>query len=312
MRLTKCFAVLLVLTGLSSSLFAQITKVPIEVDRGNIFITVTTGKSGPLRYVFDTGATNASIDSAAAVRSGMDMSKKEIIQAAGHNSTENYVMVMGQSIKIGSLELNNINPLINNFSGMTAATGMKLEGLIGYELLERYVTAINFDKKEMSFYKTIKDADTTGYTGIPFEFNKGVLIPRFPVTIKLETGETFTGRAMFDSGGGFSVLVSTPFNKFHKLSEKLPNKVVKHSRGISNITNEENAVIAGLSFGGFSLGKMAIDLTINDKAEPKDGYLGMIGIDVINRFNVIFDYANKKIYMKPNKNYGAPFKTALK
>lgn len=292
---------------LSITASAQLATIPFEINGSHIFIKVSCGNLDSLRFVFDTGATSASIDSAAAVRSGMDMSKKQIVQAIGHNSTENYTMVMDQTFKVAGLKLSNLNPLVDNFARMTSATGMKLDGLIGYELLDRYVTAIDFGKKQMSFYSSISEADTTGHTGIPFEFNKGVLIPRIPVTIILASGEKFTGRAMLDSGGGFSLLVSTPFNKYHRLSEKLPNKVVKQGRGISAVTNEERAVIAGMSFGGFELGNMAIELTINDKAEPKDGYLGMLGIEVINRFDLIFDYANKRVYMKPNADYRKPF-----
>ncbi|MFI5452184.1 aspartyl protease family protein [Pedobacter sp. UC225_61] len=296
---------LLLLAVLSAS--AQLAVMPMETNGRHIFIELTSGSGAPMRFVFDTGATNASIDSAVAVKAGLDMSSSQVVSSAGHNSTQNYRMLIGQDFKVVGLELKGINPLVDNFSAMSASTGMKLDGIIGYEILDRYVTALDFGKKKMSFYGSIKDVDTTGYTGIPFEFNKGVLIPRFPVTIKLLSGERFTGRVMFDSGGFFSLLVSTPFNKFHGLSEKIPDKTIKHSRGVSAVTNEERGVIAGMSFNGFELGKMAIDLTINDKAEAKDGYLGMIGTEIIDRFDLIFDYANKKIYMKPNAAYASSF-----
>lgn len=294
---------LFLLSGLAAS--AQLTKIPVEYNGKHIFIRVGVGSNDSLRFVFDTGATSASIDSLTAESAGIGKDR-QLIDAAGHGGVRQYVMALNQTFNLAGLKIEGVNPLLVDFSGLKS-TGMKLDGIIGYELLSKYVTALNFDRKELSFYRSIREVDTAGYTGIPFEFNKGVLIPRFPATIKLKTGQTFTGRVMFDSGGFFTLLISTPFNKFHGISAKLPERTLKQSRGMSTISNEERATISKISFGGFELGEMPIDLTVNDQAEPKDGYLGMIGIEIINRFDIILDYTGKKIYMKPNKDYQRKF-----
>jgi hypothetical protein len=39
----------------------------------------------------------------------------------------------------------------------------------------------------------------------------------------------------------------------------------------------------------------------------QEGADGIIGNDLIRRFNVIFDYAKARLYLKPNSIYGAPF-----
>lgn len=285
----------------------QVAKTNFEFKGNHIFIKVGTGKSDSLLFVFDSGATNASIDSATAENAGVSKQSREIVNVGGHGGSQSYVMARDQTFRVAGLDIEGVDPMLINFDAFSAETGLKIDGLIGYELLNRYITQIDFDNKEMLFYHAITDVKVAGYTAIPFEFNKGILIPRFPVTIQLMSGETFTGRVMFDCGGAFTLLVSTPFNKFHQISEKLPNRTKKQGRGLNTISSEEVDVIKGMSFNGFELGQMPIELTINDKAEPKDGYLGMIGIDIIKRFNVILDYANKMIYLKPNKAYKDAF-----
>ena len=37
------------------------------------------------------------------------------------------------------------------------------------------------------------------------------------------------------------------------------------------------------------------------------GCSGIIGIEAMSRFNMIFDYSRNKLYIQPNKNYGSPF-----
>ncbi len=307
--LKKCSPILLLVALLFSvtSTFAQLATLPMDFNGKHIFIKVGTGNSDTLRFVFDTGASNVSIDSTLAEKVGVSQQNRQQVGVGGHGGSQSYLIALNQTFRVAGLEVKGVNPVLVNFSPMRSSTGIQLDGLIGYELLNKYVTTVDFEKKKMSFYENIKGVDTTGYVGIPFEFNKNVLIPRFPVRITLATGEQFTGRVMFDSGGFFTLLVSTPYNKFHGLSGKLTDKILKHSSGLSAITTEERAVIKGMDFNGFSLGKMPIDLTVNDQAEAKDGYLGMIGIEIIQKFNLIIDYANKKIYMKPNKGYQVDF-----
>ena len=301
---------LAILLCYSPQLQAQVARFPIEFNGKHIFIRAGAGKSDSLRFVFDSGASNMSIDSAAAEHAGISRENAERVYAGGHGGAQFYLMAKNQTFRLGGVKLENVNPLLVDFSRMTRATGMKLDGLIGYELLNTYVTGIDFERKEMSLYNNIKEADTSGYTGIPFEFNKGVLIPRFPVTITLPDGEQFTGRVMFDSGGFFTLLVSIGYNKFHGLSQKLPNRTLRKMQGLNATNTEERAAIKGMRFNGFELGEMPIDLTINDKAEASDGYLGMIGIEIIQKFNIILDYADKKIYLKPNSGYQKPFPIA--
>ncbi len=157
-------------------------------------------------------------------------------------------------------------------------------------------------------YDKIKSVDTTGYTGIPFEFSRNVLIPRFPISITLANGETFTGKVMFDTGNAFSLTVSTPFSKFHDFNNKLGETSITTGRGLNAFTQDQLANVKSMSFNGFDFGPMGIRLTVNDKAEPKDGYLGIMGMEVIKRFNIILDYANKKIYLKHNQAYRDVFK----
>lgn len=290
---------------------AQIAKIPFEFEDNHIYIKVKTNDSDSLRYVFDTGATGASIDSATAERIGISKENRQIVNVAGSGGAQNYTMATGQTFNLHGLEIKDVNPVLINFNGLKSATGIRLDGILGYELLDKYVAQIDFDQRKLVVYGKINEVDTTGYTSIPFEFSRGIMIPRFPISIQLNTGEVYTGKVMFDSGAAFSLLISTPFNKFHRISEKLTDKIIAQGRGLSAANLEERSTIKNMSFNGFNFGEMVIGLTVNEQAQPNDGYLGILGMDIIKRFNVIVDYQNKKIYLKPNKVYNDPFNQTL-
>jgi len=113
---------------------------------------------------------------------------------------------------------------------------------------------------------------------------------------------------MFDTGNPYSLLVSAPFSKFHDFNSKLGKTTITQGAGINAKTVDKLATIRSMQFNGFKFGKMGIRLTVFKEAEPRDGSLGILGIEVIKRFNVILDYKNKKIYLKPNRLYSSAFK----
>lgn len=287
----------------STTLTAQIAQIPFEFKGTHLSIQVKTKASENLNFIFDTGCTGASIDSAAAVKAGISRENTQAVSVAGSGGAQSYQMALHQNLTIDNLEIKDLNLVLMNFSAFSTDVGERLDGIIGYEILNQYVTQIDFDQKKLLFYDQIKSVDTTGYTGIPFEFSRNILIPRFPVAITLANGQTFSGKVMFDTGNAFSLLVSTPFNKFHHFDSKLGQTSLASSRGANAMSQDQLANIKSMSFNGFEFGEMGIRLTVNDKAEPKDGYLGILGMEVIKRFHVILDYAHEKIYLKPNKSF---------
>ncbi len=52
----------------------------------------------------------------------------------------------------------------------------------------------------------------------------------------------------------------------------------------------------------FKLGEMPVQLSESKQGVTSyEGYLGLLGNEVISRFNVILDYKNTTLYLKPNK-----------
>jgi hypothetical protein len=308
-KLKKCLITASLFIGITgiSNIYAQVAQIPFEFKGKHIFINMKTGHSDTLRFIFDTGSTAALIDSTTAENAGISKKSRIPATVAGSGGSQTYMMALNQSLKLSDIELNHINLTLINFSSLSAQIGSKLHGIVGYEILNRYVTQLDFDEKKLRLYDHIKSVDTTGYTGIPFEFSKSTLIPRFPISITLANGESFTGKVMFDTGNAFPLIVSTPFSKYHNFEAKLGQTSVTGGRGLNAVTQDQLADIKSMSFNGFKFGPMGIRLTINPQAEAKDGYLGNIGIEIIKRFNVILDYAHKRIYLKPNRLYNEVF-----
>jgi len=308
MKFQKILIVALFLLVGRSISFAQIAKIPIVFNGKHLYFHVKYNNSDSLNFIFDTGSTHALIDSVTVEKEGLSKSNRTTVVVGGSGGSRQQTMVSNQQLKFKGIELKDLNLILMNFSSLSKDLGSKVDGVIGYEILSKYTTILDFERKQMLLYDQIKSVDTTGYIGIPFEFSKNILIPRFPISITLANGESFTGKVMFDTGNAATLLVSTPFSKFHSFDSKLGETTITTGRGISVQTQDRQANIKAMSFNGFNFGPMGIGLSINSEAVPKDGYLGILGIDVIKRFHVILDYANHKIYLKKNNLFNEPFR----
>ena len=295
---------------LSSTLFskAQTTEIPFELKGSHLYIKIQSKNNDNLNFIFDTGATGTTIDSTVAERVGISKDNLQTVTIDGNGGSQAYQMAAKQQLNMGGLALKDLNLVMANFKSLSANLGHQLDGIIGYDVLSRYITKIDFDQKKLSLYEKMNETDTSDYTGIPFEFSKNILIPRFPISITLANGETFTGRVMFDTGSIFSLIVSNGFNKFHDFKSKIGPSAMTHGRGVSAVTNDQIAIIKSMSVQGFDFGPMSIRLTVSETGKAYDGYLGILGIEIIKRFNVILDYTDQKIYLRPNKAYFDPLK----
>lgn len=300
---TAIVAILCFVTIHSST--AQVATIPFDFKGKQLFIPLQAPNGKQLRFIFDTGATGAMIDSISAKEADLYDGPREKVSVAGSGGAKSYQMIFNREIKIQDLTIDKINFVLAGFKCLAVLVGDTFDGIIGYEILSRYVTRMDFEKKQVVFYENMNDLDTTGFVSIPFEFSKNILIPRFPISITLANGQKFIGKVMFDTGNASTLLVSTPFSKYHQFDQKLGATRITTGAGVHAETTDQLANIKFMSFDGFKFGPMGIRLTVNPAAEPKDGYLGILGIEIIKRFHVILDYAHQKIFLKPNRFYGS-------
>ena len=152
-----------------------------------------------------------------------------------------------------------------------------------------------------------------GYTEIDFTFNNSIPIPQFPITIELLNGEKFSGNILFDSGAGILLYINTPFQQENNIINKVGKTIVSTQNDLSNKTEITLSVIKSLSIGTYKFdGKLPVRIsTDNAGVSSYKGYLGILGSDIINRFNIILDYSIQKLYLKPNNLYNNNFTTAV-
>lgn len=121
-----------------------------------------------------------------------------------------------------------------------------------------------------------------------------------PFMITMKDGKVYKDRADIDLGGIYSFKVS--LNTAHDIKPPLDAKSRPCFAG-----TEYSAKIESMTIGDytFRLPNVVFGDEKTFRVYPKN--LGMIGLPLFMKFNIIFDYFNNKIYLEPNENFNNAF-----
>ncbi|TFG93072.1 MAG: retroviral aspartyl protease [Candidatus Atribacteria bacterium] len=309
MKLKKDILVIYYLIFIISTLNAQVSEIPFELgENGHVYLKVIANDtSKELKFIFDTGATSDLLNSTTAKKMGMKSNYQQEVKGAGESKT--YDIVLNQKLTLlQNIEINNTHLVLADLSSLNEVLDKNVDGIIGYSLLSKYVTKIDYENKKLILYKEIKDVDVEGYNAIPFQFGDGIPIPQFDISFTLSNGITFTNTILFDSGAGLSLLVNAPFNRENQINEKAGKSLIFKSVNLNSESISEEIAIKSLTLGKFKFEELTALISYDTEGVSSwEGYLGILGATIIERFNIILDYNSKILYLKPNNNFGNEF-----
>lgn len=282
----------------------QIGEIPFIINEsGWIIIELQINKERISKFVLDTGASVTIIDDDIAdqLKLSLEVSESESIGASG--VTSNGKKTIEQQIYVSDkVILKGIKLSVRDLSHLG-----KINGIIGFDLFRNFVSQINFDIQKVTFYKKKGKPNTDGYQAV--NFVESYCTPEVDVTFSLEDGKTFSGKALFDTGNTASpLIINSPYKAKENLPSKFKSLITVEGRGIHSKTQSVQGVIKSLKLGEYELGEMTATLSNTDKGVLSwEGYLGLLGLEYISKFNFIIDYHRKKIYLKPNNSFSNSF-----
>lgn len=297
--------ILLLFVGLYTS--AQVSTIPFKLlDNSHVILKVKVNdQDEELDFVFDTGASAGVIDKSTAKRLGINANRKTRVPGAG--GVQTYDLAMDQQVQMGDNIKLKLPYLVSvDLNRFHEVSDEKYQGIIGYSLLSKFVTKMDYENEELVLYNSINDIDLEGYEKISIDMHSGA-IPVVPITFQLK-GKTYSGKVLFDSGAGLSLSVNTPFVNKHKLTTKADKKVIRKSENLGSTSTSEKIAIESIKLGSFTFKDLTILLS-DDKSGVSSykGYLGILGAKVIQRFNIILDYKKQNLYIKPNAKFTEKF-----
>jgi hypothetical protein len=185
--------------------------------------------------------------------------------------------------------------------------GRKVDGIIGYDVLDQYVVKIDYSENELLLY----DETAFSYDGNGKSFNLKLnsYIPYIPASVTMSNGKKLNGDFFVDTGARTSVDFNTPFvNKNNMVSQIGDNYNYSVAGLSSNEVKHYKGRATSFTFGGFSFDELPIGLSQAEQGiQNNNKVAGILGNELLKHFNITYDYAHKKIYFEQNNVFDNKF-----
>lgn len=255
-----------------------------------------------LNFVFDTGSGGISLDSTTVdfLKLTTVKTEKTIRGIAG---IKNVDFTMGHTLKLGTLAAEKLDFHINDYELLTSVYGIRIDGIIGYSFLRRYIVRLDYDNMVIEVYSPGS-----------FKYPRGgyMLKPNFS-TLPLQSAviqddRLIASRFIFDTGAGLSFLFSKDFVDDSVVFRKNRKFYPTQAEGLGGKRQMSVSVVKEVKLGPYKFKRVPVHIfedEYNVTSYPLLG--GLIGNDILRRFNVILNYPEQSIHIKPNTHFSESF-----
>jgi hypothetical protein len=255
-----------------------------------------------LNFVFDTGSGGISLDSSTVDFYQLKPEPSERI-IRGIAGVRKVSFISNRKLVLPGLTIDSLNFHINDYSILTAVYGEKIDGIIGYSVLSRYIIKVNYDSTEIEFW-------TKGTLKYPRGgFLLKPTINTLPVqSARVKDQTTKNARFLFDMGAGLNMMLTSDFVKDSAILRPKRKLYVKEAEGLGGKIDMKLTVIREVKIGPFRFRNVPVyvfDDTYNVTSYPYLG--GILGNDLMRRFNIILNYDKRDIHITPNSHYNDVF-----
>ncbi len=280
-------------------------EIPFQLHGSLIITELSVDESVPLKFIFDTGAGGTIINDSTAASLGI-VGDETVSQQGGTGmaavelSTDHIVYVEDMSFRDVTLGIAALDHIEKRF-------GMQIDGVIGWLILSQYAVRINYDAMLIELYDNNRFEYDLGMSSYPVEVQGTAIFTN--VTVAFESGGTFNGKVLVDTGSGNAFSFNTPFTEENGLLAEMDTY---YEREIQSLSTESahiyTTMLADLSIGEYEFSTVPANIAIAEAgALSWSGPMGILGNGVLKRFNVFIDLQQKKMSLEPNRLYHDQF-----
>jgi len=270
--------------------------IPISISHGKLHLQGRFNASQPLDLIFDTGA-DIQVLYPSALGKGARLSFDGMVNNLGTGGRTQRQTSSDNHLEVGGLAWDHERVLYIEKQADSA------DGIVGYPVFQDKIVELDFDRMVMIIHEALPAHAAA--------FRKTALLPAGTLTA-VEVGlglgaRQVSGPLMLDTGGSGTLTVNAAFANAHGLSGTLQRLGTSQMGGVGPTVIQMDAVLLPeLTLAGQTLRNVPITVE-----RPGQGTAASAGdslfLEVLSRFNLIFDYPRNEAYFKPNSHFDAPF-----
>ncbi len=281
-----------------------ITRFPFKQYNGGVMVIRACFEDikDSLNFILDTGSGGISLDSSTCSEFNI-LSRQSDTTITGIGGKKKVAFVFRKTLRFPGLTVRDLNFHVNDYSVLTSVYGEKVDGIIGYSFFSRYIVKINFDSLYIEVFTPGKmKYPPRGYllrpafTSIPIQF------------LQIRDRKKFEHNFYFDTGAGLCFLMSERYAQDSGILMLKRKPLVTQAEGMAGRLQMRLTVIKELKLGPYKFFNVPTYLYKDDynvMSYPFAG--GLIGNELLRRFNLTINYGQREIHLLPNQHYSEPF-----
>ena len=275
----------------------------LQLYGGVIIIRATVDNfSDTLNFILDTGSGGISLDSASALALSIptQQSERTIRGIAGIKQVR---FAYNHRLNLPGLTVDSLDFHINDYEMLSGVYGLKVDGIIGYSFLRRYIIKVDFDEHKITVFPPGS-----------FSYPKGGNLMRpaisaLPMQFAYVSDEKeMYNRFFLDTGAGLCLLLSQQVVDDSAIFKPDKKMYLAVAEGLGGKTNMKMTVAKHFKLGKYRFNNMPVfifDDLYNVTSYPF--LAGLIGNDLLRRFNLIINYSRSEFHLLPNKSFREAF-----
>ena len=277
-------------TGASIEGGAASATVPFRLLNNHVYVQAFVNGKGPFTFIVDTGG-HTLLSSHVVASAGLKPVGEAVTSGAGDaHSTTGFVHF--DEIAIGQVRLRDEIGFATEIYDKSIE-GIPVDGMIGFELIRRMVTQIDYGRRTLTFTDPARFEPKGLGVAVPFVF-----YDHLP-DVKGSIGG-LPARFDIDTGSRTELDITSPFVAAHNLrAEFAKGTSAVTGWGVGGPARDYVVRLPSMKLGPVEVDNLAVGLSEAKGGSFSDpNYEGNVGTALLKRFVVTFDYAHQIMYLK--------------
>ncbi|MCU0390161.1 MAG: aspartyl protease family protein [Thermoflexibacter sp.] len=283
--------------------------IPFKLVNNLMIIHLRLNKSDTMNFILDTGVKTALL---IGLKTGdslnLKYARKIKIKGLGEGEDVEAIHSFGNRIDLtGVFGINqDILILQQDVFYFSSKLGMRIHGILGYDVFKNFVVDINYERKELILRTHQRFKIRKKDNVIPMIVEEGK--PYMMAKVVSGNGAVTDVKLIIDTGASHALSLDI----FSKESLQLPEKVRNAylGRGLNGDIRGKIGRVNYLNIGGYQLDNILTSFPDSSSLRhissitPRNGN---VGAEILKRFHLTFDYLNQRLIMRPNSFFRKPF-----
>ncbi|MEJ7822875.1 MAG: aspartyl protease family protein, partial [Chitinophagaceae bacterium] len=281
-----------------------ITKFPFKQLTGGVILIKARLNDIPdtLHFILDTGSGGISLDTNTCeeLKIPHSPSGRTINGIAGIKEVD---FAKNNDLVLPGLRIKGLDFYVNDYEILTNVYGEKIDGIIGYSFFSKYIVKVNFDSTTIEVFEPGSIRYPSGgyllrplFTALPIQ------------SLRIKDSRTINANFYIDTGAGLSFLLSKDFIDDSTILLKKRVPVTVEAQGLGGKKRMTVTIIKEVKIGPYIFRRVPTHIMDDEYNATSYPYIGgLIGNDILRRFNMIFNYKKREIHLLPNSHYREEF-----